>query len=70
MCLAASEVLGSVPILQIMVVRDDVKWLREALEVVLPVFEGTNDCQHFLVIDLIVLLSISYGLRLKGNWMP
>ena len=40
------------------------------MEVMPPGFEGTNDCQKFLVIDIIVLFCWGEGLREVRTGMP
>ena len=59
-CLLACEVLCCMPVLEVAVVRDDVEWLRETFEVMLPIFEGADDGKHFFIIDLVVLLCFDH----------
>ena len=58
------------PILEVVVVGNDVEWLRETFEVMLPVFEGVDDGQHFSVIDLVVTFCVCHGLGAISYRMP
>ena len=59
-CLLACEVLCCMPVLEIAVVQDDVEWLRETFEVMLPILEGADNGKHFLIIDLVVSLCFNH----------
>jgi len=41
-----------------------------ALNEVLPLLEGSDDCQHLLVVDLIVPLDRGQGLGEEGDQVP
>ena len=51
-------------------VRPDLTLMFHALDKVLPLLEGSDDCQHLLVLDLIVLLIGGQGLGEEGDWVP
>ena len=48
------------PILEVVMVGDDVERLRETFEVIPPVFKGMNDSKYFSVIDLIVMFCVCH----------
>src|ERR1700675_2140584 len=52
--LAAVELLGGPEVLQVLVVCPDLKRLARAFQVVSPLFQRSDDCQHFHVMDLVV----------------
>lgn len=47
-CLRLSEVS------EVFMISEDLHWEGEAMEIVLPRFQGMDDSQKFLVIDVIV----------------
>jgi hypothetical protein len=65
--LAAAKVASGSKILKILVVSENLSWLGRKFQVVSPMFEGNNDGQEFLVIDLIVCLSREELARVEGN---
>jgi len=65
--LAAAKVASGSKILKILVVSENLSWLGREFQVVLPMFESSNDGQEFLVIDLIVHFSREELARVKGN---
>src|SRR3979490_1800542 len=67
--LASSEELGCGKIFQVFVVGSNINWLRGAFEIVVPRLECFEDRQQFFVMDIIIQLWRSEGLRVKGNWV-
>jgi len=70
LCLLMCEVLCRVPIFQVSMVGDNVEHLREAFQIVLPVFESTNDGKHLLIIDLVILFGFDHRLGSEDDRMP
>ena len=68
--LVVSEVLCCMPILEVAMVRDNVKWLRETFEIMPPIFKGANDGKHFSVVDLIVMFRLCHRLGTISYRMP
>jgi len=64
------QLLGHHEVLQVFVVCPDLTLMFRALDEVLPLLEGSDDCQHLLVVDLIVLLDRGQGLGEEGNQVP
>jgi hypothetical protein len=52
--LTAVELLCCHEVLQVLVVRPDFKFVMSAFQKMAPVFQSSDDCQHLLVVDLIV----------------
>jgi len=63
------QLLGHHKVLQVLVVRPDLAPMFRALDKVLPLLEGLNDCQHF-VVDLVVPLDGGQGLGEESDWVP
>ena len=55
--LVVAKVASGSKILKILVVSENLSWLGREFQVVLPMFESSNDGQELLVIDLIVHFS-------------
>ena len=64
------QLLGCHGVLQVLVVRPDLALMFHALDKVLPLLEGSDDCQHLLVLDLIVPLIGGQGLGEESDWVP
>ena len=58
-CLLAIERLGLAEVGEVFVVYENLYQERRAVEVVMPGFQGTDDREEFLVIDVVV----SFGRR-------
>jgi hypothetical protein len=67
--LVAAKVVSGSKILKIPVVSENFSWLGRKFQIVSPMFEGNNDGQEFLVIDLIVHFSREELARVEGNRM-
>jgi len=64
------QLLGCHKVLQVLVVRPDLALMFRTLNKVLPLLEGSDDCQHLLVVDLVVLFDRGQGLGEEGNRVP
>src|SRR6201996_1297027 len=64
------EMLGLLEVLQIFVVGPDLHRVFSALEEMPPLLECANDCEHLLVVDLVVALEFVESFREKGYRMP
>jgi len=51
-------------------VRPDLALMFRALDEVPPLLKGSDDCQHLLVMDLVVPLDGGQGLGEEGDWVP
>ena len=51
------QFLSGHKILQVLVVCPDLKLVARAFKEMPPFLKGTNDCKHFLVVDLVVVLN-------------
>ena len=60
--LSSIEFLGLHEVLEVFVIRPNLKGLTCALQEVSPLFQGPNDGQKLLVMDLIVTLHCTQGL--------
>ena len=69
-CLTSSEMLHFAPVLQVLVVRLYLKLPWETLQVVSPCGQRTDDCQHLLVVDLVVAFGVGHQFRVVGNRVP
>src|ERR1700675_3740662 len=67
--LAAVELLGSPEVLEVLMVRPDLKRLARAFQVVSPLFQRSDDCQHFHITDLIVAFDRGQAFGLESNRM-
>src|ERR1700675_2580254 len=63
--LAAVEFLGGPEVLEVLMVRPDLKWLARAFQVVSPLFQGSDDREHFHVMDLVVAFDRGQALDRK-----
>ena len=64
------QLLGCHEVLQVLVVCPDLALMFRALDKVLPLLEGLDDCQHLLVVDLLVPFDGGQGLGEESNWVP
>ena len=64
------QLLGRTEVLKVLVVRPNLKLAWGTFKVVLPLFQCTDDCQHLLVMDFIVLLNGAEAFGEEGDWMP
>ena len=60
--MAVVECLGLAKVGKVFVVGEDLHGEREAMEVMAPGLQGTNDSKEFAIIDIIVMLSRGEGL--------
>src|SRR6202795_1195253 len=67
--LAAVELLGSLEVFEILMVRPDLKRLARAFQVVSPLFQRSDDRQHFHVMDLVVAFDRGQAFGLESNRM-
>src|ERR1700675_396483 len=67
--LAAVELLGGLEVLEVLMVRPDLKRLAHAFQVVSPLFQRSDDRQHFHVMDLVVAFDRGQAFGLKSNRM-
>ena len=51
-------------------IGEDLDGKRGAMEVMSPGFEGMDNCQEFVVVDIIILFCWRKGLRKIGAGMP
>jgi len=61
------QLLGRHEVLQILVVRPDLALMFRAFDKVPPLLEGSDDCQHLLVVDLVVPFDRGQGLGEEGD---
>jgi len=64
------QLLGCHEVLQVLVVRPDLALMFRALNKVLPLLEGSDGCQHLLVVVLVVLFNRRQGLGEESDWVP
>jgi len=64
------QLLGRHEVLQVLVVRPDLALMFRAFDKVLPLLEGSDDCQHLLVVDLVVPFDGEQGLGEEGDRVP
>jgi len=64
------QLLGRHEVLQVLVVRPDLALMFRALDEVPPLLEGSDDCQHLLVMDLVVLLDGGQGFGEESDQVP
>src|SRR6202795_4090808 len=67
--LVAVEFLGGLEVLQVLMVRPDLERLAGPFQVVSPLFQCSDDCQHFHVMDLVVAFDRGQAFGLKSNRM-
>ena len=64
------KLLGSNEILQVLVVGPNLELMFGSFQEVPPFFHRSDNCQHFLVVDLIVSFDRGQGFGQKCNWVP
>jgi len=64
------QLLGRHEVLQVLVVCPDLALMFHALDKVPPLLEGSDDCQHLLVVDLIVPFNGREGLGEESDRVP
>ena len=64
------EFLGSHKIFQVFVICPNLESVLSPFQVVSPLFKGSNDGQHLLVMHIIVSFYFTQAFGQKGNWMP
>jgi len=64
------QLLGHHEVLQVLVVRPNLALMFRAFDKVPPLLDGSDDCQHLLVVDLIVLFDGGQGLGEEGDQVP
>ena len=64
------QFLRHMEVLKILVVCPNLKLAWGTFEVVLPLFQHADDCQHFLVVDFVVPLDGAEAFGEEGDWMP
>src|SRR6202795_2556587 len=67
--LAAVELLGGPEVLEVLMVCPDLEGLARAFQVVSPLFQRSDDRQHFHVMDLIVAFDWGQAFGLESNRM-
>ena len=61
------QLLGGVEVGEVLVVGVDFELLHHPFQEVPPLFQCLDDCQHLLVMDLVVPFNLSEGLGHEGN---
>jgi len=64
------QLLGHHEVLQVLVIRPDLALVFSAFDEVLPLLESSDDRQHLLVVDLVVLLNGEEGLGEESDQVP
>jgi len=65
------QLLGHHEVLQVLVIRPDLTLMFRTLnEMLPPLLEGSDDCQHLLVMDLVVLLDGGEGFGEESDQVP
>jgi len=67
--LPLSQYLGSIKILKILMICNNVDRIGQIFQIVLPNFESFKDGKQFLVMCVVVQLRCSESARVKGNWV-
>jgi len=62
--------LGCHEVLQVLVVCPDLALMFRTFDKVPPLLEGADDCQHLLVVDLIVPFDGGQGFGEEGDQVP
>ena len=68
--LSVSEILGSSPILKVIVVCLNVKEFQETFQELSPIFQRSNNCKHFVIPDFLVTFSRIHSLGSEDNRVP
>ena len=64
------KLLRRAEVFEVFVVGPDFKLTRSAFKEVLPLLQCSDNGQHLLVMDLVVLLNWAETLGEEGNWVP
>jgi len=67
--LPLGQYLGSIKILKILMICNNVNGISQIFQIVLPNFESFKDGKQFLVMCVVVQLHCSESARVKGNWV-
>jgi hypothetical protein len=68
--LVAVEFLRGHEVLQVLVICPDFKLVMGAFQKMAPIFQSSDDRQHFLVMDLVVPLHGIETFGVVSDWMP
>ena len=68
--LPSVELLRHAEVFKVFVVSPDFDLTRSAFKEVPPLLQCSDNGQHLLVVDLIVLLNWAETLGEEGNWVP
>jgi hypothetical protein len=61
------ELFGHHEVLQVFVVSPNLRFALGSLQEMLPLFQCTDDGQHFLIMNLVVLFHCIEALGVEGN---
>jgi len=64
------QLLGRHEVLQVLVVCPNLALMFRAFDKVPPLLEGSDDCQHLFVVDLVVPFDGGQGLGEEGDQVP
>ena len=64
------QLLGHMEVLKVLIVHPNLKLAWGTFEVVLPLFQCADDCQHLLVMDFVVPLDRAEAFGEEGDWIP
>jgi hypothetical protein len=59
LCLPPVKVLRLPEVLEVLMVSPDLDQMLRTFEEVSPLLEGSDDCQHLLVVDLVIVLDLT-----------
>jgi len=62
--------LGLLKVSEVFVVSKDLNWERETVEVVSEGFEGADDGEEFMIVDVVVSFCLRERLGEVGTGMP
>jgi len=68
--LATVEFLSRYEVLQVLVVRPDFYQVSSSFQKVSPFFQGTDDSEHLLVMDLVVPFHWKQGFAVESYRVP
>ena len=68
--LSPVELLCCLEVFQVFVVCPDLWGMFCTFQEVALLLYSSNDCQHLLVIDIIILFHCAQGLEVEGHWVP
>ena len=64
------QLLGCAEVLKVLVVHLNLNLAWGTFEVVPPLLQCMDDCQHFLAMDFVVPLNRAEAFGEEGDWMP